>query len=189
LPARRATGQGVASAVAAAAVLCALAPAPVAPPPREAPYVPTPAVVVERMLDLAGVGSGDVVYDLGCGDGRIAIAAVKRPGVRGVCVEIDPARLMQGRLNARKEGVEDHIRFVERDLPVRRTRPVQGPAARRHRGDALPAARGQVRRRALYSPGRVMPKSLQIRFTTGSTISVCRGTALVFRLAGFQKIE
>lgn len=116
MPARRVTGSGVASAVAAVAVSGALATAALAPPPRDAPFVPTPASVVKRMLDLAGVASGDVVYDLGCGDGRIVIAAVKRPGVRGVCVEMDPPRLMQSRMNARKEGVEDHIRFVQRDL-------------------------------------------------------------------------
>jgi SAM-dependent methyltransferase len=68
------------------------------------------------MLDLAGVAAGDVVYYLGCGDGRIVIAAVKRSGVRGVCVEVDPTRLMGSRLNARKQGVEGRIRFVERDL-------------------------------------------------------------------------
>lgn len=116
MPARRPIGSGVVSAVAAVAVSGALATAALAPPPRDAPYVPTPAVVVERMLDVAGVASGDVVYDLGCGDGRIVIAAVKRPGVRGVCVEMDPPRLMQSRMNARREGVEDRIRFVERNL-------------------------------------------------------------------------
>ena len=57
-----------------------------------APYVPTPEDVVERMLDLAGVKEGDVVYDLGCGDGRIPIAAAKR-GARGVGVDIDPVRI------------------------------------------------------------------------------------------------
>jgi len=64
------------------------------------PYEPTPHHVVERMIELAKVKSGDVVYDLGCGDGRIVIAAVKKRGVRGVCVDIDPER----------------IRFVEGDL-------------------------------------------------------------------------
>ena len=99
-----------------AAVVFALVAATAPPPTPEVPYVPTPAVVVERMLSLAGVASGDVVYDLGCGDGRIVIAAVKRAGVRGVCVEMDPVRLRGSRLNARKEGVEERIRFVESDL-------------------------------------------------------------------------
>jgi SAM-dependent methyltransferase len=73
-------------------------------------------VVVERMLELADVKAGDVVYDLACGDGRIVIAAVKRPGVRGVCVDINPVRIQESRTNARKEGVDGRIRFVERDL-------------------------------------------------------------------------
>jgi SAM-dependent methyltransferase len=106
------------SAVAGLAVLSALAAAATGggPPLREAPYVPTPARVVERMLALADVKAGDVVYDLGCGDGRIVIAAVKRPGVRGVCVDISPVRIQESRQNARKEGVDDRIRFLERDL-------------------------------------------------------------------------
>ena len=97
-------------------VAVALAATTAAPPAREVPYVATPAVVVERMLELADVKAGDVVYDLGCGDGRIVIAAVKRPGVRGVCVDINPVRIQESRTNARKEGVDGRIRFVERDL-------------------------------------------------------------------------
>jgi SAM-dependent methyltransferase len=84
--------------------------------PGDVPFVPTPEEVVERMLALARVRSGDVVYDLGCGDGRIVIAAVKRPGVRGVCVEIDPDRVALARANAEQEGVAARIRFVEGDL-------------------------------------------------------------------------
>ncbi len=59
-------------------------------PDYEVPYVPTPMTVVDRMLDLAQVISGDVLYDLGSGDGRIVIRAAKRYGVRGVGVELDP---------------------------------------------------------------------------------------------------
>jgi len=81
-----------------------------------APYVSTPAEVVDRMLALAAVTSGDVVYDLGCGDGRIVIAAARIPGVRGVCVEIDPAILREARANAERAGVADRISFVEGDL-------------------------------------------------------------------------
>jgi SAM-dependent methyltransferase len=84
--------------------------------PGDVPFVPTPEEVVPRMLALAGVRSGDVVYDLGCGDGRIVIAAVKKPGVRGVCVEIDPDRVALARANAEQEGVAGRIRFVEGDL-------------------------------------------------------------------------
>ena len=113
---RTRTDEGVVSLIALGAVVSAVAAATAPPPTPEVPYVPTPAVVVERMLNLAGVGAGDVVYDLGCGDGRIVIAAVKRAGVRGVCVEMDPVRLMGSRMNARKEGVEARIRFVQSDL-------------------------------------------------------------------------
>jgi tRNA G37 N-methylase Trm5 len=104
------------SLTALTSVAVALAAATAPAPPREVPYVPTPAVVVERMLQLADVKAGDVVYDLGCGDGRIVIAAVRRAGVRGVCVDINPVRIQESRTNARKEGVDDRIRFVERDL-------------------------------------------------------------------------
>jgi SAM-dependent methyltransferase len=91
----------------------AVAPAPLK---KDVPYVPTPPEVVQRMLDLAGVHSGDVLYDLGCGDGRIVIAAVKRPGVKGVCVDIDPERIADSKRNAEAAGVTDRIRFVEGDL-------------------------------------------------------------------------
>jgi predicted RNA methylase len=60
-------------------------------------YVPTPLAVVERMLDLAKVGSKDIVYDLGCGDGRIVIEAAKRFGARGVGIDIDPQRIAESR--------------------------------------------------------------------------------------------
>jgi SAM-dependent methyltransferase len=87
------------------------------PPLPEVPYVPTPMEVVHEMLRLAGAGQGDVVFDLGCGDGRIVIAAVEEHGVdRGVCVEIDPALVAEARDNATAAGVEDRIRFVEGDL-------------------------------------------------------------------------
>jgi SAM-dependent methyltransferase len=82
----------------------------------DAPYEETPPAIVERMLQLADVHAGDVVYDLGCGDGRIVIAAVRRPGVRGVCVEIDAARLKWAREVAEKAGVAGLIRFVQGSL-------------------------------------------------------------------------
>ena len=87
-----------------------------APRKGDVPYEPTPPAVVERMIDLAEVHSGDVVYDLGCGDGRIVIAAVRRRGVRGVCVEIDPDLVQKSRENAKAAGVADRIQFVEGDL-------------------------------------------------------------------------
>ncbi len=79
-------------------------------------YDPSPAEVVQVMLNLAEVKPDDVVYDLGCGDGRIVIAAVVQFGARGVCVDIDPARIAESRENARKAGIEHRIRFVNDDL-------------------------------------------------------------------------
>jgi len=72
--------------------------------------------VVQVMLQLAGVKAGDLVYDLGCGDGRIVIAAVHDRGARGVCVDIDPKRIAEARENARAVGVADRIRFLTQDL-------------------------------------------------------------------------
>src|SRR2546430_2542232 len=87
--------------------------------PRRAldvPYVPTTAEAVTAMLRLANIKATDIVFDLGCGDGRIVIAAAKTFGVRGVGVDIDPARISEARENARKAGVENLVRFEEKDL-------------------------------------------------------------------------
>ena len=83
--------------------------------PQLAPYVPTPQEVVDRMLRLGQVGKGDVVYDLGCGDGRIPITAAKRFGARGVGVDIDPQRIAEANANAKKEGVADLVSFRLQD--------------------------------------------------------------------------
>ena len=82
----------------------------------DVPYEPTPQHIVAEMLDMAKVTSADVVYDLGCGDGRIVIAAVKDRGARGVCVDIDPQRIKESRENALKAGVIDRITFLNQDL-------------------------------------------------------------------------
>ena len=76
-----------------------------------APYVPTPPDVVDRMLVMAGTTRDDVVYDLGCGDGRILIAAAKTYGARGVGIDIDPRRIEESRANAKAEGVEHLVEF------------------------------------------------------------------------------
>jgi SAM-dependent methyltransferase len=76
-----------------------------------APFIPTPEEVVDRMLTLAEVTSRDVVYDLGCGDGRIPIAAARKFGARGVGVDIDPKLVEQSRTNARAAGVEALVDF------------------------------------------------------------------------------
>jgi SAM-dependent methyltransferase len=80
-----------------------------------APYVPTPQEVVDRMLQLGGVSKADVVYDLGCGDGRIPITAAKRFGARGVGVDIDPQRIAEANANAKKEGVTHLVTFRLQD--------------------------------------------------------------------------
>ena len=75
-----------------------------------APFATTPEDVVDRMLKLAEVKPGDVVYDLGCGDGRIPIAAAKL-GARGVGIDIDPQRIAESKANARAAGVESMVEF------------------------------------------------------------------------------
>ena len=82
----------------------------------EVPYFPSTDEAVTGMLRLAGTGPDDVVYDLGCGDGRIVIAAVREFGARGVGVEIDPAPLRMALYQARRAGVEARVRFVRGDL-------------------------------------------------------------------------
>ena len=82
----------------------------------DVPYDPTPHNVVAQMLRLAQVREGDVVYDLGCGDGRIVIAAAREHRARGVCVDIDPQRIRESRVNAMAAGVTQRIRFIEQDL-------------------------------------------------------------------------
>ena len=82
-----------------------------APQVPRAPYVATPADVVDRMLALATVTSRDVVYDLGCGDGRIVIAAAQKFGARGVGVDIDPARIAEAQRNAARARVEHLVTF------------------------------------------------------------------------------
>ena len=80
-----------------------------------APFVATPPDVVERMLALAKVGPRDVVYDLGCGDGRIVIAAAQKYGARGVGIDIDPARIAEAEANARRAGVQRLVTFKLQD--------------------------------------------------------------------------
>jgi SAM-dependent methyltransferase len=82
----------------------------------DVPYVPTPDAIVQSMLKLANVQKSDIVYDLGCGDGRIVIAAAKQYGAHGVGVDINPERIREARLNAQQAGVQDLVKFVEGDL-------------------------------------------------------------------------
>ncbi len=86
------------------------------PRPAVVPYEPTPRAAVAVMLRLADVGPNDVVFDLGCGDGRIVIEAVKVYGARGVCIDIDVRRTAIARDNARRAGILDRIEFRTQDV-------------------------------------------------------------------------
>jgi SAM-dependent methyltransferase len=86
-----------------------------AAPGKLAPYVQTPQNVVDRMLQMAQVGRDDVVYDLGCGDGRLVITAAKQYGARGVGVDFDLNRVKDSQVNARNAGVEALVEFRQQD--------------------------------------------------------------------------
>lgn len=100
------------------AVAAAAAMAQTAQPRRapDVPYVPTTEEAVQAMLKLADVKKTDIVYDLGCGDGRIVVAAAKTFGARAVGIDINPVRILEAKDNAKKAGVENLVRFEENDL-------------------------------------------------------------------------
>lgn len=81
-----------------------------------APFVPTPEEVVVRMLELAEITPGDVLYDLGSGDGRIVIAAAKRYGIKAVGFEINPALVEESRGTIKQEGLENLVEIREQDI-------------------------------------------------------------------------
>ena len=100
-------------------VFCLLLAAPGFGPQTRTPdviYVPTDQAVVDEMLRMAKVAKDSVVYDLGCGDGRIVITAARRYGARGVGIDIDPDRIAESKENARSAGVAGRVRFVQADL-------------------------------------------------------------------------
>ncbi len=82
----------------------------------DTPYVPTPQAVVDKMLDMAQVKAGDVVVDLGSGDGRIMITAARRHGAQGFGVEIDPRLVQRSNEEARRLGIADRVKFLRQDL-------------------------------------------------------------------------
>ncbi len=86
------------------------------PPNSLAPYVPTPQAVVDRMLEMGEVTGKDVLYDLGCGDGRIVISAARKYGARGTGYDIDQDRINESRANAKAAGVEHLVNFVQQDV-------------------------------------------------------------------------
>ena len=89
----------------------------------DVPFVPTTEQAVDAMLKLANVTKADAVYDLGCGDGRIVIAAAKTYGAHGVGIDINPERIKEARENAKKAGVENLVQFKEQDLFEAEIRP------------------------------------------------------------------
>ncbi len=82
----------------------------------DVPFEPSPQHVVDQMLKLAEVRKSDVVYDLGCGDGRIVITAAKQYGAHGVGIDIDPQRIKESQENAKAAGVADRVTFRNEDL-------------------------------------------------------------------------
>lgn len=86
------------------------------PPIPAVLFIPMPHDVAARMLELADVGKDDVVYDLGCGDGRIVVAAAKQHGCRAKGVDIDPRRVEDSRANVRRSGVEALVTIDKQDL-------------------------------------------------------------------------
>ncbi len=84
--------------------------------PDLAPFVPTPMAVVEKMLEMAKVNANDILYDLGCGDGRIVILAAKKYGARGIGIDIDPQRIEEANAAAKEAGVENLVEFRRKDV-------------------------------------------------------------------------
>jgi SAM-dependent methyltransferase len=84
--------------------------------PDLAPFVTTPDAIVAKMLEMAGISKDDVVYDLGCGDGRIVIAAARIYGARGVGIDIESQRIAESRANAKRAGVEALVEFRCQDV-------------------------------------------------------------------------
>jgi precorrin-6B methylase 2 len=82
----------------------------------EVPYVPTPENVVAKMLELATIKKGDVLYDLGSGDGRIVVTAAKKYGIHGVGYDLNPERIREANDNARAAGVTGSVEFRQKDL-------------------------------------------------------------------------
>jgi len=108
-------GLGNASAEPAPAGQAAAAPAQQGLRQPDVIYVPTRQTVVDAMLKVTNVKAGDVLYDLGCGDGRIPVTAAKL-GARAVCIDIDPRRIAEANENVKKNNVGDRVRVLNQDL-------------------------------------------------------------------------
>jgi precorrin-6B methylase 2 len=79
-------------------------------------FVPTPQEVVDKMLEMAQVKKGDILYDLGCGDGRIVVTAAKKYGVKAVGFDVDPERIKESRENVRKNEVQHLVTIRQQDI-------------------------------------------------------------------------
>jgi SAM-dependent methyltransferase len=79
-------------------------------------YVPTPQIVVDKMVEVMNLTKDDVLYDLGCGDGRIVVTAAKKYGVKAIGFDIDPKRVKESRANVKKNGVEDLVTIELKDI-------------------------------------------------------------------------
>jgi SAM-dependent methyltransferase len=84
--------------------------------PRNAPFIKTPDRIVDQMIELAQVVESDLVYDLGCGDGRLVIGTAVNCGCRGIGFDIDPERIAEANANAQRQGVEGLVSFHEQDI-------------------------------------------------------------------------
>jgi predicted RNA methylase len=79
-------------------------------------YVPTPMNVLDKMFEVAKIRPGDVLYDLGCGDGRLVVQAAKRYGIKGIGFDVDPQRIKESNENAKTNGVEHLVRFEKKNI-------------------------------------------------------------------------
>jgi hypothetical protein len=82
----------------------------------DVPYVPTPEIVVDKMLQLAEVSNDDILYDLGSGDGRIPIAAAQRFGTVGIGIDLNPERVREANMNAQNAEVTNKVKFIEGNI-------------------------------------------------------------------------
>src|SRR5262245_2024186 len=103
----------------AASPAAAATPEPATDPSSKVPdieYVPTPTNVVAKMLEVAGVKKDDVLYDLGCGDGRIVVTAAKKFGLKAKGFDVDPQRIKESKENVKKAGVENLVTIEQKDI-------------------------------------------------------------------------
>jgi SAM-dependent methyltransferase len=145
-----------------------------------APYVSTPHEIVDQMLLLGGVKKGDVIYDLGCGDGRIVIAAARRYGVRGVGIDLNPDRIREAQENARKAGVAHLTEFRLADLFETDLRPATVVTLY-----LLPAVNLELRPKLLNelkSGTRLVSHSFDMGDWKPDKVVTARGTRLYFWL-------